>query len=114
MAINPSIGVASTAVPAGSGGFQVQLAEWRKQAGYSQQQLADALAVTQPTISYIERANDPQMPQPDLMRRIFALTRGAVAPNDFYDLPAIGQPQLDLGDGDAPLLADLAAGGAEQ
>jgi hypothetical protein len=52
------------------------------------------LDVSQPTISYIERANDPQMPQPDLMRRIYALTRGAVTPNDFYDLPAIGQLEL--------------------
>jgi hypothetical protein len=47
------------------------------------------------------------MPQPDLMRRIYALTRGAVTPNDFYDLPAIDQLELpDLAPADsAPLFA---------
>lgn len=94
------------AVTIGAGGFHnMRLAEWRKQESYNQQQLADALGVSQPTISYIERCNDPQMPQPDLMRRIFVLTRGAVTPNDFYDLPPIGQPELPglAQPGDAPL-----------
>jgi transcriptional regulator with XRE-family HTH domain len=77
----------------------MRLAEWRKQEGYDQQQLADALGITQPTVSYLERSPDraigkPQVPKPDLMRRIWTLTRGAVTPNDFYDLPPIGQMEL--------------------
>lgn len=90
----------------------MKLAEWRKQEGYDQQQLADALGVTQPSISYLERSADrafgkPQVPKPDLMRRIYALTRGAVTPNDFYDLPSIDQLELpDLAPpASAPLLA---------
>jgi DNA-binding XRE family transcriptional regulator len=96
----------------GPGGSRMRLAEWRKQEGYNQQQLADALGVTQPTISYVERANDPQMPQPDLMRRIYALTRGAVTPNDFYDLPPIDQLELpDLAAADRRAAARRSAGG---
>jgi transcriptional regulator with XRE-family HTH domain len=91
----------------------VRLCDWRKQAGYNQQQLADALGVSQPTVSYVERVNDPQVPQPELMRRIYRLTRGAVCPNDFYDLPAIDQLELPdmVEEADAPLLA--ATGGSQ-
>jgi transcriptional regulator with XRE-family HTH domain len=92
----------------------MRLAEWRKQEGYDQQQLADALGITQPTVSYLERSPDraigkPQVPKPDLMRRIWTLTRGAVTPNDFYDLPPIGQMELpDLAPEDgAPLFAGV-------
>lgn len=97
----------------------MRLAEWRKQEGYNQQQLADALGVTQPTISYWERSDDraigsPKVPSPDVVKRIWTLTRGAVAPNDFYDLPPIDQLELpDMGSPDGvPLLA--AAGVEDQ
>lgn len=91
----------------------MRLAEWRKQHGYDQQQLADLLGITQPTVSCLERSHDravgqPQVPKPDLMKRIWKLTRGACAPNDFYDLPPIDQlelPQLTPAES-APLFAD--------
>lgn len=86
----------------------MRLAEWRKQEGYTQQQLADRLDTAQSWIALCERANDPKVPAPDLMKRIWLLSRGAVTPNDFYDLPPIGQPCLpDLGAADdTPLFAD--------
>jgi transcriptional regulator with XRE-family HTH domain len=90
----------------------MRLAEWRKQEGHTQQQLADLLDTAQSWIALIERSHDPKVPAPDLMLRIFALTRGAVTPNDFYDLPAIGHPQLPGMEraNDAPLLADASLG----
>jgi hypothetical protein len=95
----------------------MRLAEWRKQQGYDQKQLADALGVTQPTVSYLERSPDraigkTQVPKPDLMRRIWTLTKGAVAPNDFYDLPSIDQLEFpDLAPANSAPLFDLAEGG---
>jgi transcriptional regulator with XRE-family HTH domain len=83
----------------------VRLAEWRKQQSYTQQQLATELDTAQSWIALIERAHDPKVPAPDLMRRIYRLTRGAVTPNDFYDLPPIGQAQLPGLAEDAPLFA---------
>lgn len=85
----------------------MRIAEWRKEQGQTQQQLADQLQTAQSWIALIERAHDPKVPAPDLMRRIYALTRGAVTPNDFYDLPAIDQLELpDMAPaGSAPLLA---------
>jgi transcriptional regulator with XRE-family HTH domain len=90
----------------------MRLADWRKEQGYTQQQLADQLGVNQSAVSYWERSLNPYLPQPDAMRRIFALTRGAVSPNDFYDLPPIGQAELpDLApDDSAPLLAEAGLG----
>lgn len=87
----------------------MRLAEWRKQEGYTQQRLADELETAQSWIALIERSNDAKVPAPELMRRIYRLTRGAVTPNDFYDLPAIGQLELqDLAvSTDAPLLAGV-------
>lgn len=92
----------------------MRLADWRKQNGYTQQQLADELDTAQSWIALIERANDAKVPSADLMKRIYLLSRGAVTPNDFYDLPAIGQPALPglVQPGDAPLLA--AADGGNQ
>ena len=111
MAIIQSIGRQTEPNFAGSGGVHpMQLAEWRKQAGYNQQQLADLLGVTQPTVSYLERSRDravgqAKVPGWGLMRRIWTVTQGAVAPNDFYDLPPIGQAELPLGEAaDCPLL----------
>jgi transcriptional regulator with XRE-family HTH domain len=90
----------------------MRLAEWRKQEGYSQQQMAQRLGVSQPVISLAERANDPQLPQPSTVIAIYVLSRGQVQPNDFYDLPPINHPQLPGMEraADAPLLADASQG----
>lgn len=81
--------------------------QWRKAQGYTQQQVADRLGVSQPVISQLE-ADDPQVRGRDFIFRIWKLTRGDVTPNDIYDLPPIDQLELPISD-DAPLFADAAA-----
>lgn len=76
----------------------MRLAEWRKWKGLSQEQLAAELGVTQPTISLLERWPDNSVPGAELMLRIYRLTHGAVAPNDFYNLPELEQLTLSLED----------------
>jgi transcriptional regulator with XRE-family HTH domain len=76
----------------------MRLVEWRRQEGLTQQELADALGCTQSFVSNMERANDPQKPRDDAMVvRIYRVTKGQVAPNDFYDLPDLSVPELQLG-----------------
>lgn len=83
----------------------VRLVEWRKEKGWTQDELADALDCSQPFVSLIERRSNPQIPGRDQMIRIHRLTKGAVSPNDFYDLPPLGQLDLPIEDLDpAPLL----------
>lgn len=65
----------------------MKLAAWRKQEGKTQEWLASELGCSQPYVSQIERAVDPIIPGPEIMERLFRVTRGAVEPNDFYDLP---------------------------
>lgn len=81
----------------------MRLAEWRKRQGWKQEELATALGCGQPFISEIERATDPKIPGRSWMTRIWRLTRGEVAPNDFYDLPPIGQRELPLDPSAGPL-----------
>lgn len=81
----------------------MRLAEWRDSQGWTQAQLAGELGCSQPFISLIERAIDPQIPSREWMLKIHQLTRGEVTPNDFYDLPALDQPQLPLEAGAGPL-----------
>lgn len=86
------------------GGWRVvRLAKWRE-GKMTQGQLADALGCSQPFISLIERRTDPQIPSREWMLKIWKLTKGLVGPNDFYDLPPIGQTELAL---DAPAAAPL-------
>lgn len=61
----------------------MRLAEWRIEKGLKQQELADSLGCTQPYISYVERTVRANMPSTEFMERVYRLTRGAVAPNDF-------------------------------
>jgi transcriptional regulator with XRE-family HTH domain len=85
----------------------VRLAEWRKQQGWTQEQLAFELGCTQSFVSLTERAN-PQIPGRGWMLKIHQLTRGAVTPNDFYDLPPIGQLELPIETAGEPGLFDVA------
>lgn len=84
----------------------MRLADWRKAEGLKQSELADRIGVTQASISYLERARcRPQIPSHELMVRIYRLSKGAVAPNDFYDLPDLDTLELALEvPGAAPLL----------
>lgn len=89
----------------------MRFSDWRKRQGYTQQQAADALGVSQPVISQLE-SNEPQLRGRSFVLAIWQLTRGAVSPNDLYDLPAIEQLQLpDLTPADA---APLFAGAGDQ
>jgi hypothetical protein len=50
------------------------------------------------------------IPSRTYMPRVFSFTRGAITPNDFYDLPPIGQLELPMEPpAPAPLL-DVVAG----
>jgi hypothetical protein len=44
-----------------------------------------------------------RIPSARFMTAIWRFTRAQVVPNDFYDLPPIGQMSLPLGDAPAPL-----------
>ncbi|HJO65279.1 MAG TPA: helix-turn-helix transcriptional regulator [Sphingomonas sanguinis] len=65
----------------------MKLVEWRKKEGKTQGWVASELGVDQSYISRIERSQDPIVPGPELMERIYCLTNGEVEPNDFYDVP---------------------------
>jgi transcriptional regulator with XRE-family HTH domain len=82
----------------------MRLADWRIEQGWTQQQLADAIGCNQASVSYLERSSGDhrgQIPKRELMLTIFRVSRGAVTPNDFYNLPAFDQLALPIGD-DAP------------
>jgi transcriptional regulator with XRE-family HTH domain len=72
----------------------VRLVDWRKQMDWTQERLASELGVTQPYVSTMERARNPAVPGPGLMIEIFVLSRGAVRPDDFYELPALTGDRL--------------------
>lgn len=72
----------------------MRLRDWRKSVGWSQGRLAAQIGKSQNSVSRLEagaRALDH-----DEAALIYALTRGAVTPNDFYDLlplPTDATPQ---------------------
>ena len=74
----------------------MRLAQWRKEKGWTQQELADALGIAQGTVSQIERYGATQVPSPETILAIYKVTRGDVAPNDFYPLPPIDQLELAI------------------
>jgi hypothetical protein len=49
-----------------------------------------------------------RIPNRTFMARIYKLTRGAVSPNHFYDLPPIGQLELPIEPQPAPLFDAIA------
>lgn len=69
----------------------------------TQDELACELGCGQAFISGIER-HGGQIPRRDWMLKIYRLTRGAVTPDDFYDLPPIDQLDLPIDPPPAPLL----------
>jgi transcriptional regulator with XRE-family HTH domain len=74
----------------------VRLAAWRREQGWTQQQLADALGITQGTVSQIERVGSTQTPMTETVIAVYRVTRGAVTPNDFYELPSLDQLELAI------------------
>lgn len=64
------------------------LDRWRRDRDWTLESLAAALEVNVATVSrYI---SGRRKPEDAVMARIFAVTEGAVQPNDFYRLPARG------------------------
>ncbi|MDP3494555.1 MAG: helix-turn-helix domain-containing protein [Hyphomonadaceae bacterium] len=55
----------------------MNIVQWRKQHGVTQDQMADAIGSSRPHLSKIERGTTE--PSPDLARRIEAFTRGEVS-----------------------------------
>ena len=68
-------------------GLNMQLSEWRTRKNWTQEQLGKALCCDTSTIYRYE--SGVRLPQREAMADIYALTRGAVSPNDFYILPAL-------------------------
>lgn len=64
----------------------MKLRTWRLNEGLTQPQLAERIGVTVSTISRYELG---RVPEPDVIKRIYAETNGKVAPSDFYDLPSL-------------------------
>lgn len=64
----------------------MKMADWRKQEGFTQVEVARRLHVAEPTVSSWEQGG--KKPGAATMHRIFDLTAGAVTANDFYDLPS--------------------------
>lgn len=73
----------------------MRLATWRKAQKMTQGELAAQLGCSQPYVSQIERAKDPIVPGAAVMVEIFELTRGAVQPNDFFELPTLPDAQRE-------------------
>lgn len=71
-------------------GVRMKLRDWREHAGVSTKVIAAVLGTTTMCLNYWERGI--RLPRAEAMRAIFALTQGAVTPNDFYDLPALDTP----------------------
>lgn len=64
-----------------------KLKAWREAEGLTQEAAADKLGVVRRTWHMWENGNG--VPSEGLMVRLYVLTRGAVEPNDFYDLPLL-------------------------
>lgn len=64
------------------------LTDYLQRSGTTLAQLADQLGCNRGMLSRIARGR--QIPRPDLMRRIYDATQGAVTANDFYGLDGQG------------------------
>lgn len=72
----------------------MKLGDWRREKGLTQQDVADAIECVLPTVARYEAGS--RVPEQDAMRRIFVFTRGAVRPDDFYDLPDLDRIEAEL------------------
>lgn len=85
----------------------MKLSEWRRFNGRTQAWVAQSIGVDQAFVSRMERSLNAQMPNRDILKAIYVTTRGAVQPNDFYDLPA-WEAALICAEGDACLAQQAA------
>lgn len=67
----------------------MKLADWRNSKGMTQGELASRLGLIPLSISRYERGD--RLPDPAVMIELYQLTGGVVTPNDFYDLPSLGE-----------------------
>lgn len=65
----------------------MKLRAYRSMVAMTQSELAKRLGVTE--LSVIKYESGANVPSPETMRRIFQVSGGAVAPNDFYDLESV-------------------------
>lgn len=66
----------------------MKLADWRRNVGMTQEELAAKLGLIPGSVARYE--SGARMPAAAVMVEIFALSGGAVQPNDFYALPDLG------------------------
>lgn len=92
----------------------MKLREWREESDWTLDGLATALGTVTSTIFRWELDAghpDKRIPTRGFMLKIYQMSGGAVQPNDFYDLPPIGQRELPLDPAPLPLLDAVDAGG---
>jgi transcriptional regulator with XRE-family HTH domain len=86
------------------------LRAWRLEQGYTLDAAAAGVGTVRST--WCDWESGRRIPDRSTMPKVFAFTRGAVTPNDFYDLPdlAHAQPELPIPDAAEPeLQLDVAA-----
>lgn len=85
----------------------MKLKAWREREGKSLKDVADALDINDiATVFRWEQepgVSSRRIPTEGYMRRLYRVTRGAVTPNDFYDLPDLDAPELPLDPEPLPL-----------
>ena len=62
----------------------MKLISWLIKNNITQKEFALLINVKPPTVS--EYCNGKKIPRKEIMQRIYLVTKGQVAPNDFYDL----------------------------
>jgi hypothetical protein len=85
---------------------------WRDETSRSLKHLAEELGTDVSTVfrwELEEGHSDKRIPTRGFMRRLYVLSKGAVEPNDYYDLPDLGTPELPLGLAEPPAPAPLLA-----
>ena len=82
-------------------GLAVRLGEWRRSAGLTLDAMGNRLGVGPETVRRYESGQ--RIPSRQHMARIYLATGGAVAPNDFYDLPALPEGPQGAGAAIAPI-----------
>ena len=65
----------------------MKLAEWRRNQGMTQQQLADVLGCIVTSVARYETGL--RRPEDAVMVKIYQRSGGLVQPNDFYELPPL-------------------------